>query len=320
MTPNRASNKKGSQTSVQSGSDPNPADAQILLHSGASATPEDVAVTLLEPTEGTTERTGPVRRGWRPAQLNKATSVLVIVAGIILWQILSMLHLFASYVLPSPISVVQDADKLLTVGFANKTLLQDVWASSLRIAMGFIAAVIIGVPIGLLMARSEAVFQMIDPILQFVRPVPPLAYIPLLVVWFGIGELPKVILILVGTIPVIIISTISGVRGTPGERLRVAQCLGANPTQLFRYVILPSALPEIFTGMRVAIGVAWTCLVAAELIAADVGLGWLVQDAGQSLQVGIIFVGIIAIGVLGYGMELVIRVFERMAVPWKGHA
>ncbi|MBV9228167.1 MAG: ABC transporter permease subunit, partial [Chloroflexi bacterium] len=145
------------------------------------------------------------------------------------------------------------------------------------------------------------------------------AYIPLLVVWLGIEELTKVVLILIGTLPVILINTVSGVRGTPIQRIRVAQSLGATRFQLLRYTILPSALPEIFTGMRVGIGLAWSCLVAAELIAADVGLGWLVQNAGQQLQVGMIFVGIIAIGLLGYGMELIIRAFERLAVPWKGH-
>jgi NitT/TauT family transport system permease protein/taurine transport system permease protein len=169
------------------------------------------------------------------------------------------------------------------------------------------------------MARSDIIFNIIDPFMQFIRPVPPLAYIPLLVVWMGIGELPKVVLILVGTLPIIIISTASGVRNTPIGRIRVAQCLGASPLQLFFYTILPSALPEIFTGMRVGIGIAWSCLVAAELIAADAGLGWLVQYAGQQLQVGFIFVGIIAIGLLGYAMELVIRLLEKLAVPWKGH-
>jgi ABC-type nitrate/sulfonate/bicarbonate transport system permease component len=137
-------------------------------------------------------------------------------------------------------------------------------------------------------------------------------------VWFGIGELPKVLLILVGTVPVIIIGTISGVKGTPALRLSVARTLGASETQIFRYVILPSALPEIFTAMRVGIGVAWTCLVAAELIAADQGLGWLVQYAGQALQVAIVIVGIVVIGILGYGMELLIRLVERRAVPWRG--
>jgi NitT/TauT family transport system permease protein/taurine transport system permease protein len=169
------------------------------------------------------------------------------------------------------------------------------------------------------MARNETIFQIIDPVLQFIRPVPPLSYIPLLVLWLGINEAPKIVLILIGTLPVIIINTISGVRSTPLQRIRVAECLGAKRWQIFFYTVLPSALPEILTGMRVGIGVAWSCLVAAELIAADAGLGWLVQYAGQQLQVGFIFVGIIAIGVLGYVMELIIRGLERLAVPWKGH-
>jgi ABC-type nitrate/sulfonate/bicarbonate transport system permease component len=245
-------------------------------------------------------------------------SVLVLVIGVGIWQLLAMLHVVSAIALPAPLSVLQNLQTLLTVGFAGKTLLDDIWVSALRIATGFTAAVLIGVPVGILMARSDLIFQIIDPFLQFIRPVPPLAYIPLLVVWLGIGELPKVVLILVGTLPIIIISTVSGVRSTPIQRIRVAQCLGATPLQLFRYTILPSALPEVFTGMRVGIGVAWTCLVAAELIAADVGLGWLVQDAGQELQVGMIFVGIIAIGLIGYTMELVIRALERLIVPWKG--
>ena len=169
------------------------------------------------------------------------------------------------------------------------------------------------------MARSKILFRVIDPFLQFIRPVPPLAYIPLLIVWFGIGELPKILLILLGTLPVIIIGTISGARGTPPLRLAVARMLGATESQIFRHVILPSALPEIFTASRVGIGVAWTCLVAAELIAADRGLGWLVQYAGEALQVSVVVAGIIMIGVLGYAMELIIRRVERKLVPWRGH-
>ncbi|QBD78655.1 ABC transporter permease [Ktedonosporobacter rubrisoli] len=246
-------------------------------------------------------------------------SVLVLLFSLGVWQLLATLHLVSPLALPAPQTVLQQLQTLLTSGFAGKSLFEDIWVSALRIASGFAIAVLIGVPIGMLMAWSNPIFQVIDPFLQFIRPVPPLSYIPLLVVWFGIGELPKVILILLGTLPVIIISTISGVRAIPPQRIRVAQSLGATPLQLFRYTILPSALPEIFTGMRVGIGIAWSCLVAAEFIAADVGLGWLVQDAGQELQVGIIFVGIICIGLLGYLMELVIRLIERLVVPWKGH-
>lgn len=248
-----------------------------------------------------------------------AIPVLVLVMLVALWQLISSLHLFPPLILPAPLTVLREAGALLQTGYGGKTLFQDVWISAARIAMGFVGAVLIGVPLGLLMASNQAVFKAIDPILQFIRPVPPLAYIPLMVVWFGIGEVSKVMVILLGTIPIIIINAVSGVRNIPRQRLQVAQCLGATPYQVFRHVILPSALPEIFTGMRVGIGVAWTCLVAAEIIAATAGLGWLVQEAGQALQVGIIFVGIVAIGILGYLMELIIRAIERLAVPWKGH-
>ncbi|WP_245982652.1 ABC transporter permease [Trinickia fusca] len=243
----------------------------------------------------------------------------VLLITVLLWQAVSMAGIFPSFALPSPVAVWQSFVEILRSGYGGQSLISDILISCFRIAIGFVGAVLIGVPIGLLMSRNKVVFDIIDPLLQFVRPVPPLAYIPLLVVWFGIGELPKAILILVGTIPVIIIGTMSGVKSTPGLRIAVARTLGASNAQIFRKIVLPSALPEIFTAMRVGIGVAWTCLVAAELIAASSGLGWLVQFAGQALQVGVVIVGIVIIGLIGYGMELVIRKIENLVVPWRGH-
>ena len=243
----------------------------------------------------------------------------VLVASVLIWQAVSMAGVFPSFALPSPVAVWQSLVEILRNGYGGQTLGSDILISCVRIVIGFVGAVVIGVPIGLAMSRNKFVFDIIDPFLQFVRPVPPLAYIPLLVVWFGIGELPKAILILVGTIPVIIIGTMSGVKSTPALRISVARTLGASNAQIFRKVVLPSALPEIFTAMRVGIGVAWTCLVAAELIAASSGLGWLVQFAGQALQVSIVIVGIVIIGLIGYGMELVIRKFENLIVPWRSH-
>lgn len=243
----------------------------------------------------------------------------VLVVSILVWQAVSMAGIFPAFALPSPVAVWQAFVEIVHNGYGGQSLLSDVLISCFRIVIGFVGAIAIGVPVGLLMSRNKIVFDIIDPLLQFVRPVPPLTYIPLLVVWFGIGELPKAILILVGTIPVIIIGTMSGVKSTPPLRISVARTLGASNAQIFRRVVLPSALPEIFTAMRVGIGVAWTCLVAAELIAASSGLGWLVQFAGQALQVGIVIVGIVIIGLIGYGMELVIRKIEKLVVPWRGH-
>jgi len=253
------------------------------------------------------------------SHLHRHATIIALICAIIVWQLVTALQLFPPIALPSPIAVWHAFVLLLMQGYGGHSLFDDIWISVVRIVIGFTGAVVLGVPIGLGMARSALIFKTVDPFLQFIRPVPPLAYIPLLVVWFGIGELPKILLILVGTVPVIIIGTVSGVKGTPKLRLSVARTLGASEAQIFRHVILPSVLPEIFTAMRVGIGVAWTCLVAAELIAADEGLGWLVQYAGQALQVAIVIVGIIVIGILGYAMELLIRIVERRAVPWRGH-
>ncbi len=246
-------------------------------------------------------------------------TVLVLLGALVVWQLVAMAGVFPPFALPSPVAVWKAFVAILRHGYGGQSLSADIGISCFRILVGFVGAIVIGVPVGLLMSRNKVVFDIVDPLLQFVRPVPPLAYIPLLVVWFGIGELPKAILILVGTIPVIIIGTISGVKSTPPLRVSVARTLGASNAQIFRKVILPSALPEIFTAMRVGIGVAWTCLVAAELIAASSGLGWLVQFAGQALQVSIVIVGIVVIGLIGYAMELVIRKIESLVVPWRGH-
>jgi ABC-type nitrate/sulfonate/bicarbonate transport system permease component len=270
--------------------------------------------------EKSIERSPAVKRRRVPSGLGSwwLTAVVLIIA-VLLWQAVSMAGVFPAFALPSPVAVWQAFVDIARNGYGGQTLIADILISCFRIIIGFVGAVAIGVPIGLLMSRSKIVFDIIDPLLQFIRPVPPLAYIPLLVVWFGIGEAPKAILILVGTIPVIIIGTMSGVKSTPPLRIAVARTLGATNAQIFRRIVLPSAMPEIFTSMRVGIGVAWTCLVAAELIAASSCLGWLVQVAGQALQVAVVIVGIVIIGVIGYGMELVIRKLESWIVPWRGH-
>jgi NitT/TauT family transport system permease protein/taurine transport system permease protein len=252
-------------------------------------------------------------------RFNWATATVLLVV-LVIWQIVTMAGIFPVFALPSPIAVWKSFFEIAVHGYGGETLWGDIYISCFRIIIGFVGAIVIGVPVGLLMSRNKFVFDVVDPMLQFVRPVPPLAYIPLLVVWFGIGELPKIILILAGTIPVIIIGTISGVKSTPPLRIEVARTLGATNAQIFRRVVLPSAMPEIFTAMRVGIGVAWTCLVAAELIAASSGLGWLVQFAGQALQVSIVIVGIVIIGAIGYAMELIIRKLENIVVPWRGRS
>ena len=253
---------------------------------------------------------------WR----RRLVSVAVAAALVALWAIVAALRVFGRAELPTPLRVVHDFVHAAVQGYGGHSLLAQAQISVERVVVGFIAAVLLGVVVGMFMAIIPVVHDAIDPMLQFLRPIPPLAFIPLLVTWFGIGELPKVLLIFFCTLPIVILNTLSGVRGTQESRLRVAQCLGASRVQTLRHVILPSALPEVFTGMRVGLGVAWTCLVAAEMVAASRGLGWMVLQAGHYLQSGMIFVAIISIGVVGFLMDFALRLIEQRVVPWKGKA
>lgn len=247
-------------------------------------------------------------------------TVFVIGTVLVGWEVMSRLHLVSPVFFPPPSAIWQALLDFLRTGFYGSTLLGNVLASVARVLVGFVVAVVIGIPLGLVMARSDTVYDIIDPILEFIRPVPPLAYIPLLVVWFGIGELPKIVLIAVGTLPMIVFSTVAGVRSTSAQRVSVARCLGASEWQVFWHVYLRSSLPEIFTGLRVGVGIAWSSLVAAELIAAQAGLGWMISIAGRELQVAYIFIGIVLIGALGYLMDLCVRLIESVLVPWRAHS
>ncbi len=246
----------------------------------------------------------------------------VCVIGTILvgWELLARANLVSQVFFPPPLTIWDAFLDIMHTGFYGSTLLGNLLASVGRVFVGFMVAVVIGVPLGLAMARSDLIYDVIDPILEFIRPVPPLAYIPLLVVWFGIGELPKIILIAVGTLPMVVFSAVAGVRGTPAQRVSVARCFGASEWQVFWHVYLQSSLPEIFTGLRVGVGIAWSSLVAAELIAARAGLGWMIEIAGRELQVAYIFIGIVLIGCLGYLMDLCVRVIEHFVVPWRAHS
>ena len=242
-------------------------------------------------------------------------SVTVVLAA---WQVAAAYIVAKPSVFPTLPVIFQAGLSLATIGFEGQTLLSDILASVSRIAIGFGIAVVLGVLVGFLMAVSRTFSRLIDPWLQFIRPIPPLAYVPLLIVWFGIGATPKILTIIVGTIPVIILGTYSGAQSVPIDLVRGAQCLGANRLQVLRLVIFRSALPSIFTSMRTGIGIAWTYLVAAELIAARSGLGWLVQNAAQALSVATVIAAIVVIGALGYAMDVVIRIAEHFVVPWKG--
>jgi taurine transport system permease protein len=247
-------------------------------------------------------------------------SMLTIAFLILGWWILSHSGLMPALFLPSPEAVVVQAGQVWSVGFADATLAQHLLASLGRVLAALAAAVATAVPVGIAVGLSPLARGIVDPILEFCRPIPPLAYLPLIIIWFGIGEFSKVLLIYISVFAPIAIATAAGVRGVDVDRVNAARSLGAKPGQVIRFVVLPSALPDILTGIRIGLGTGWSTLVAAELVAATQGLGFMVQSAAQFLVTDVVILGILVIAGVALTLELLVRLAQRLLVPWLGRS
>ncbi len=210
--------------------------------------------------------------------------------------------------------------KAVTEGYRNYTLLHHIGISIYRLLTGFLLGCLVGIPVGFAMGLSRIWNGLFHPIVEFMRPVPPLALIPLSIIYLGIGDAPKIALLFLAALWVMVLSARSGVQGIRMSKIHAAYTLGASKKQILFRVILPNALPEIFTGMRVAMGVCWGTLVAAELVGADSGIGFMITVAGKFLETGLVFIGIIIIGVIGFAIDAGMRKLENKLVPWKGKA
>lgn len=264
-------------------------------------------------------RTPRVRRLRWPFSRQLSLSLLSVAVLLLLWWSVTALGLVAPLFLPPPQQVLH---KLLVIagpqGFMDATLWQHLGASLTRMLVALFFAALIGIPVGIAMGLSPAVRGLLDPLIELYRPVPPLAYLPLMVIWFGIGETSKILLIYLAIFAPVTLSTLAGVKNTQQVRIRAAQALGATRGQLLRFVILPGALPEILTGLRIGLGVGWSTLVAAELIAATRGLGFMVQSAGEFLATDVVLAGIAVIALIAFSLELGLRALQRRLTPWNG--
>jgi taurine transport system permease protein len=257
---------------------------------------------------------------WRwPLSRQLTLSLSTLAALLALWWSVSALQLIAPLFLPPPGQVLH---KLLTIagpqGFMDATLWQHLAASLTRILIALLAAVLIGIPVGIAMGLTPTVRGILDPLIELYRPIPPLAYLPLMVIWFGIGETSKILLIYLAIFAPVAMSAVAGVKSVQQVRLRAAQSLGASRAQILWFVILPGALPEILTGLRIGLGVGWSTLVAAELIAATRGLGFMVQSAGEFLATDVVLAGIAVIAVIAFILEMGLRALQRRLTPWHG--
>jgi taurine transport system permease protein len=223
-------------------------------------------------------------------------------------------HLF----LPTPAEVLATAVAIFQDGYANGSLWEHLSASLVRILSALAIATAIGIPLGLFMGLNRWAKGILDAPIEFYWPLPPLAYLPLMIIWLGIGELSKVALLTLAMFAPILLSAQAGVRSLPIDRINAALSLGAKRWHLFFEIVLPSALPEILTGIRIALGVGWSTLVAAELIASTRGIGYMTMSASHFLATDAVFVGIGIIAACAFSFSFAMRLLERVLVPWKG--
>lgn len=251
-----------------------------------------------------------------PVAVISAITVVLIIGA---WGLASAYALVSPVFLPSPRQVVLALYNLIVKGFVDATLAEHVGASLTRIFGALIASIVIGIPAGIAIGTSRIGRGILDPIVEFLRPLPPLAYLPLIIIWVGIGEASKITVIALSMLPSIILSTSAGVRAVSKDHVNAARSLGASRWQVLVEVVLPSSVPSILTGIRIALGAGWTTLVAAELVAATSGIGFMIQSAAQFLVTDIVIAGIIVIALIAILLEYIARLIERRLVPWASH-
>ncbi len=222
--------------------------------------------------------------------------------------------------LPPPEAVVSRLGEIASDGYRDSTLWEHLGYSLFRVIVGFFFGALVGIPLGYAMGLSNWFRGWFDPIVEFMRPVPPLALIPLVIIWAGIGETGKIILLFLAALWIMAIAARAGVSGVNITKVHAAYSLGASKFQIMRHVIVPNSLPEIFTGARVAMGVCWGTVVAAELVAAEKGAGMMIMVASKFQLTDIVIMGIILIGIIGFGIDILMRMAEKRLVPWKGRS
>ena len=227
-------------------------------------------------------------------------------------------QLVPSATMPSPGDTWTQFNRLRTRGFKNVTLWEHARVSLWRVVRGMFWGSLIGIPIGFAMGLNSKLRGIFDTPVELFRPIPPLALLPLFIVWFGIGDGTAVNLLIFASVWIMIIAARAGARTVKLSKVRAAYSLGASKSQVLRRVILPNALPELFTGVRVALGVSWGTLVAAELVGAETGLGSMIFDARNNLRTDVVVVGIIVIAVIGVLMDILMRFAESKLIPWRG--
>ncbi len=274
--------------------------------------------SAVEPIEGLDEVSLERRADRRDRWLTGVTFLALIAAwtavtGSGLWP-----PLIKPIFLPSPVDVFHAFVRLAEQGYQGRSLAHHVGIRFYRFATAFSFCILVGVPVGLLMGMSRPIRAVVEPPIQAIRPIPKLALLPLFLIWFGIGNLSKIVVIAAPVFPLIAISAMQAVRSVSQKKIQAAQALGAGPWTVFWRVVLPASLPGIFTGIRVSISIGVTMLVGAELTATSDGIAWMALTAAEYLSTDIVLVGVIIMAAMGYGLDRLFRAIEARVVHWSG--
>ena len=247
-----------------------------------------------------------------------AWSVGAVVFLALLWVVATNTGLVGPNYLPTPQAMGAEFVNLVENGYKGQTLWWHIGISLFRTLVGFVVGVALGVPLGLLSGYSRVVGAMLSPVMAFIRPIPPIAFIPMTVLYFGLGETGKIVLIAFTAFNYAFVNAHAGAMSVPIAYYRAAESIGLSKSQTFFRVVLLAAIPQIFTGLKVAMALSWAVVVAAELVGAQAGLGFMISDAAQLFRIPIVFIGIALIGIIGTALTASLTAAENKLVHWKG--
>ncbi|HMN78881.1 MAG TPA: ABC transporter permease [Burkholderiaceae bacterium] len=254
------------------------------------------------------------RKPWPNAAIAAVSLVLIAT----LWTVVSTSGWLPQGYLPSPQELFAELMTLATVGYKGTSLWMHIGISLFRTLTGFMLGIALGIPLGLLTGYNRVAGAAVSPVMAFIRPIPPIAFIPMVVLYFGLGETGKVVLIFWTAFNYVHVNAHAGAAGVPISYLRAAKSIGLTDRQTFFRVVLPAAIPQIFTGLKVGMALAWAVVVAAELTGAQSGLGYMIADAALTFRIAAVFIGIALIGLIGLALNIALNFLEARVVHWRG--
>lgn len=247
-----------------------------------------------------------------PILWNETENFILLGFLMLVWQLTDVFGLVSQVILPSPANILSRCIELLQSG----VLLDNVVISMARVLQGYCLASALAILLGVFIGLSSHCRRLTDLIVQILKPIPPIAWIPLVILWFGIGEQSKVFLIFIGGFFTILTNVVDGIRRIDPKLVEIARVFETSQLKFISKVVMPSALPSIFTGLRVGLGQCWMCVVAAELVASATGLGYMIMNARQFGQTDVVIIGMLTIGILGKLMNGVLQVVEKRVINW----